>query len=119
MTAGAGAWARASVTAPTTSVARPMKSTGSSRLMASCHIGPASPSERVGPELELHDLARRPLAALDVERRARGVGGPQPLALPAGVRIVDAPVHPLGVEAHGVGHAKAAEPAGREGEDGP
>src|SRR5207247_9517807 len=66
----------------------------------------ASPSERIGTELELHDLARGPFAPFDVEGRSGAVGRPQSLALPASIRIVDASVHPLGVEAHGIRHAE-------------
>src|SRR5213593_303806 len=72
--------------------------------------------ERIGAKLELHDLARRPLAALDVERRPGAVGRPQPFALPAAIRIVDAAVHPLGVEAHRIGNAQVHELAVHEGE---
>src|SRR5712691_4953878 len=68
-----------------------------------------SPRERVGTKLELHDLARRPLAALDVERRSGAVGRPESFALPASIRIVDAPIHPLGVEAHRIRNAKVHE----------
>ena len=42
--------------------------------------------ERIGPQLELHHLARRPLAGLHVERRARADGRPETLALPAASR---------------------------------
>src|SRR5262249_34834342 len=41
----------------------------------------------------------------DVERRAIAEGRPQPAALPATVRIVDAAVHPFGIVAHRVGDA--------------
>src|SRR5881628_26745 len=102
----AGAWARApgatTITTAAAIVAR-------NRFMRSLR-------ERIGAELELHDLARRPLAAFDVEGRSCGVGRPQPLTLPAGVRIVDAPVHPFGVEAHGVGNAKDDELPVHQGE---
>src|SRR4029450_13531673 len=79
-------------------------------------VGTLSPRKWVGAELELDDLARRPLAAFDVEGCSRGVGGPEPLAFPPGIRVVDAPVHPLGVEAHGVGDAKDNELSVHEGE---
>src|SRR2546429_1656582 len=76
------------------------------------------PRERIGTELEPDDLARRPLPAFDMERRSRGVGREQALALPARVRIVDASVHPLGVEAHRIGDAQIDERAVHEGEQG-
>src|SRR5882724_3945390 len=80
-------------------------------------IGTLSPREWIGTELKLDDLARRPLAAFDVEGCSGGVGGPEPLAFPAGIRVVDAAVHPLGVEAHGVGDAKDDELSVHEGEE--
>src|SRR5437867_2993891 len=48
-----------------------------------------SPGERARAKLEVQDLARRPFAAFDVKRCSGGVGGPQPLAFPAGFRIVN------------------------------
>src|SRR4029450_7104573 len=65
----------------------------------------SSPRQRIGPDLELYHLRQRALAALDVERRALAVGRPDATALPARVRIVDASVHSLGVEAERVGDA--------------
>src|SRR3954447_24391339 len=62
-----------------------------------------SVGERVGAELELHDLAGRAFAGLQVEGRAVAVGGPEPAPLPARLRVVDAAVEPLGVKAHRVG----------------
>src|SRR5215470_11062522 len=79
-------------------------------------IGTRSPREWVGAELELDDLARRPLAAFDMEGCSGGVGRPQPLAFPAGVRVVDPSVHPLGVEAHRIGDTQDHELAVDEGE---
>src|SRR5213083_571918 len=69
----------------------------------------ASRRERIGTKLELHDLARRSLAALDMEGRSGAVGRPQSLALPTSIRIVETPIHPLGVEAHGIRNAKGDE----------
>src|SRR5687768_11882748 len=68
--------------------------------------GPASPRERVGSKLELHHLARRPLAPLHVERRAGADGGPETTALPSAVGIVDAAVQPFRVVAQRVGDAE-------------
>src|SRR5437667_1959870 len=76
----------------------------------------ASRRERIGTKLELHDLARRSLAALDMEGRSGAVGRPQSLALPASIRIVDAPIHPLRVEAHGIRDAKGDELPVHEGQ---
>src|SRR5437867_11633179 len=69
----------------------------------------ASRRERIGTQLELHDLARRSLAALEMEGRSGAVGRPQSLALPASIRIVQTPIHPLGVEAQWVRDAKGDE----------
>jgi hypothetical protein len=73
-----------------------------------CHLGrfvTRSPRQRIGAQLELDDLGPRAFATFEVKRRSGGVGRPQPLALPAAIRIVDAPVHPFGEEAHGIGNA--------------
>src|SRR5262249_42581886 len=72
--------------------------------------------QRVRPQLEVHDqragqgLARRArtgrVDALDVRRGAVAGGHPQSFAFPAGIRIVDAAIHALGEEAHGIGDAQ-------------
>src|SRR3954463_9514655 len=62
--------------------------------------------ERVRPHLQLVDLRAVRRAALVVEHRARARHGPHALALPPGLRVVDAPVGQLGEEAHGIRHAK-------------
>src|SRR5882672_2658152 len=62
--------------------------------------------ERVGPQLEVHRDRLLALPALHEPRRAITAGGPQPAALPARARIVDAPVEPLGVEPERVRHAQ-------------
>ena len=66
----------------------------------------ASVRERIGAQLEVHDDGLLALAAFHEPRRPVPAGRPQPAALPAGVRIVDAPVEPLGVEAQRVRHAQ-------------
>src|SRR5207247_11214151 len=53
-----------------------------------------------GAELELGEPWRIALAAFHVERRAVARARPDAAALPAGVRVVDAPVEGLGIEAH-------------------
>src|SRR6267143_5090728 len=63
-------------------------------------------SEWVRPQLELHSLARRALAAFQVPGRAGRIRRPQPFAFPAAFRIVDAPIHALGEEAHRVGNSE-------------
>src|SRR5262245_61729961 len=70
---------------------------------------PASAREWIGAELEPDDPGPVLLAALEVEHRPRRVRRPQALALPAAVRVVDAPVHPLGEVADGIGHAQHDE----------
>src|SRR2546421_12846676 len=62
--------------------------------------------EWVGPKLEVQNLARRPLAAFRVKRRSRAVGGPNPLALPTSLQVIDSAVHPFGVEPHRIGYSK-------------
>src|SRR5438046_10023743 len=53
--------------------------------------------ERIGTHLKPDNLARRSFSAFHVERTARADRRPQSLALPAGIRIVDPPVHPFRV----------------------
>src|SRR5467141_4781802 len=53
----------------------------------------------VRANLELDHLGQGSLASFHVEWRPVPVGGPQTAAFPAGIRIVDAAVHPLGIEA--------------------
>src|SRR4029434_10629835 len=65
--------------------------------------------QRIRSQLELYNLGLRPLAAFDMVGRSAGVGRPYSLALPPRFRIVDAPVHTLGVESHGIGNAKRDE----------
>src|SRR5439155_19574604 len=46
--------------------------------------------ERIGPDLEVRRLRRRPLPAFDVPRVTHFVPGPQAATLPPGIRILDA-----------------------------
>src|SRR5436190_22335541 len=55
--------------------------------------------ERIRTQLQLHELRRLALAAFAVERRTVAGACPHAAALPAGIRIVDAPVNQLGEEA--------------------
>src|SRR5579872_84356 len=68
--------------------------------------------QRIRPQLELHGLAGCALAAFEVPRSARGIRGPESLALPAGFRIIDAAVQALGEEAHRVGNSHHQELSG-------
>src|SRR5688572_16383354 len=82
-------------------------------------LGPgpgASFRERIRPDLELHQLARRSLAAFDVKRRARRVGAPDAFPLPSRLHIVNAPVHPFRVKTHRVWNAERQELAVNERE---
>src|SRR5262249_12527658 len=53
-----------------------------------------SSSQRIRADLELCDLAFRALAAFDVPDEVRAVIRVQRAALPSGVRVIDAAVHP-------------------------
>src|SRR3990170_984690 len=66
----------------------------------------SSPRQWIGTELELHDLARRALAAFHVEGRSRAHRRPEPAALPAGGGIVNSTVQPFGEEPQRVGDAQ-------------
>src|SRR2546427_6719724 len=79
-------------------------------------IAAPSVGERIRTQLEVHDqragqglagrAGTRRVDALDVHRRSVARGHPQSSALPAGLRIVDAAVHALGEEAHGIRNAQ-------------
>src|SRR4051812_23573102 len=58
--------------------------------------------QRVGPQLEMRCQRLGAFAAFDQPWRAIAVRRPQTAAFPAGLRIVDAAVEPLGVEAERV-----------------
>src|SRR5687768_4073868 len=62
--------------------------------------------QRIRPELEPDRLAGGPLPALHVEGGAGADGGPETAPLPAGLRVVDPAVQPLGVEPQRVGDAQ-------------
>src|SRR4029079_6563646 len=67
-----------------------------------------SVGQRIGTELEVHRDRLLALAAFHEPRRAITAGGPQPAALPAGARIVNAPLEALGVAADGLRHRSQA-----------
>src|SRR5215475_10037062 len=75
---------------------------GSVSRAASCVPLPRSLRQRIRPHLDVHGAGLRALAAFHQPRRAVAVRAPQPAALPAGVRIVDASVQSLGEEAYGI-----------------
>ena len=74
--------------------------------------------QRIGAQLELHDLRPVLLAAFEVEHGSGRVGRPQRSTLPAGICIVNAPFHPFGEEADGIGHAQIDELPIHQGEQG-
>src|SRR5438477_443363 len=51
-----------------------------------------SPGERIGTKLKVYYFARHAFAAFAVKGRASGPRGPQTLAFPAGLRVVDGTV---------------------------
>src|SRR5438094_737113 len=66
----------------------------------------SSPGERIGPDLELDDLALRTFSAFDVPDEVRAVVRVERTTFPTGIRIVDAAVEPARVEAERVRHAQ-------------
>src|SRR6266550_4885793 len=65
-----------------------------------CLRVPRSLRQWIRPQLDVHGARARALAALHQPGCAVAVGAPQPAALPATIRIVDAAVEALGVETH-------------------
>src|SRR6476620_8940475 len=61
--------------------------------------------QRIGAKLEVNDLAHLPFSTFDVGGSPIGEGGPQALALPTGVHVVEAAVHTLGELTDGIWHA--------------
>src|SRR3569833_3165687 len=61
--------------------------------------------QRIGPQLEVRRQRPSPLAAFDQPWRPIAIRRPQTTAFPAGVRIIDAAVEALGIEALRVRHA--------------
>src|SRR5712671_8237765 len=75
-----------------------------------CQAGFApSVRERIRAHLQLEHAGLLLGAVLGVEDRAGAGRGPQPAALPAAARIVDAAIDVLGEEAERVGHAQIDE----------
>src|SRR5579862_3901802 len=69
---------------------------------ASIHPGICSVRQRIGTNLDMYRHWRHALAALLEPGRAIAFRGPQTPAFPARLRVVDACVQSLGVEAHGI-----------------
>src|SRR5215470_1294193 len=66
----------------------------------------ASVRERVGPHLDVYGARLGALSAFLKPWRAVPVRAPQPAALPAGIRVIDASVQPLGKKAQRVRDAQ-------------
>src|SRR6266478_8589048 len=62
--------------------------------------------ERVGSKLEMNDHRLASLAAFLEPRGSVAAAGPQSSALPAGIRVIDASIEALGIEAKRIGHAQ-------------
>src|SRR5262245_14841761 len=75
------------------------------------------PRQRIRPDLELHHLRQRALAALEMKRSALAVSRPDAAPFPAGVGIVDASVHALRIKPERVGHAHVHPLAVNQRED--
>src|SRR5262245_64100614 len=78
------------------------KTNAPSKCAGGTSIEPRSVCQRVWTDLNVYGARARALAAFHQPRRAVTAGAPQPAAFPAGIRIVDAPVEALRVEAHRV-----------------
>src|SRR5262249_8350587 len=66
----------------------------------------ASVSERIWTQLEMHDLGQASLAAFHEPWGSIATGGPQSAALPSRIRIIDASIESLGVEAQWIGYTQ-------------
>src|SRR6266480_3862266 len=69
-----------------------------------CVFGVASVRQRIGANLDVHRERPRAFAKLVEPGCAVTAGTPEAAAFPAGIRVVDAPVQTLSVEAHRVRH---------------
>src|SRR5271154_903291 len=76
-----------------------------------CSVG-----EWIGANLKVDYFRVCPFSRLAMERCARTPRGPDSLSLPGRLRIVEAPIHPLGEEADGIGHAQDDELSVDQGE---
>src|SRR5258707_4484199 len=73
--------------------------------------------ERIGAKLEAYGARTILLAAFEMEHGALAIGGPQALAVPAGIGIIDAAIDVYREEAHRIGHGDADELAVDQRED--
>src|SRR5215467_146492 len=94
---------------------RARTTTGGTTLDRCCRA--ASVSKRIRAQLEVHDLGQASLAAFHEPWGAITTGGPQAAALPSRIRIIDAPIESLGVEAQGIGDAQHDHFAVLEGDE--
>src|SRR5215218_3208142 len=67
--------------------------------------------QRIRTELKVDSNRPAALAPFPQPGCPVAAGGPQPAALPAGMRVIDAPIKPLGVEAQRVWHPQRDHPA--------
>src|SRR5258708_24038968 len=65
--------------------------------------------ERIGAKLEAYGARAILLAAFEMEHGALAIGGPQALALPAAIGIIDPAIDVFGEEAHRIGHRDGDE----------
>src|SRR5262249_39406549 len=59
---------------------------------------------RIRTHLEFHHLRAVLLSTFEMEHGAGRSRGPEATALPTGIGVVDPPLHPFGVEPHGIRH---------------
>jgi hypothetical protein len=78
--------------------------------------GFSSVSKWIGSNLEMDHFGVGPFSRLAVVRRAGTPCGPDSFSLPARFRIVEASVHPFGIEAHRIRYAQYRELPVHQGE---
>src|SRR5207244_2671517 len=72
---------------------------------------------RIGPELKACSLGPICLPTFEMEHRSRAGRGPQGLAFPAGVWIIDAPIDVLREKSAGIRNAESDELSVNQRED--
>src|SRR5580658_735018 len=95
----------------------PQRSAHGKRTGCCNACGFASVSERIGANLKVDHLGVRPFSRLTMEGCARTPCGPDSFALPAGLRVVEAPVHPLGEETNRIRYPQYSELAVDQGNE--
>src|SRR5207244_5351718 len=73
--------------------------------------------QRIGPDLDMHGARPGAFAALHQPWNAIAARAPEPAALPAGIRIIDAAVETFGKKAQRIGHAQHDHLAVLEGDE--